>query len=167
MFLVRLTIIVIEERVWDSQREESLTGKVNVTYLTGNLKSDVTYLTLFNIFFPSVSAISSMTFCQTILQFLPPQMQIFSCSIPSRCCMVSVKTHARNEKYKFMNINSQIWIHQTSERKRKMWLLAGLLAPRQLGSPIAVHSQSIIFMGHYSSKENIHTMWELAMCSSL
>lgn len=38
-------------------------------HLTRNLKLNVTYLTLFNFALSSTAAVSSMTFCQTVLLF--------------------------------------------------------------------------------------------------
>lgn len=95
----------------------------------------------------------------------------FCCSMISRLLLLYALSQntrrPRNEKYKFMNINSKIWIHLASGHERKMLAWLGLLAPGSFGSPIAVHSLSIIFMGHYSSKENMQAMWALALCMRL
>lgn len=117
-------------------------GGGNVTYLTEHLKSNVTYLTLFNIFFLLLVRLLLMPFrpwhfAKQFCNFFRHRCKFVLLVSSSPRCMLSVKTHTpQNAKYKFMNINCEIWIHLTFGGKKEKCgcLLACLLlaAPAHL-----------------------------------
>lgn len=114
--IIRLTITVI---IADGGERRAKAGKKEMlhyenTYLTRNLKSNVTYLTL-SIFFlcHSVHDILPNSFVVQ-KQFLPLEMQmcIFHSSrlLPFGTVYV-LSQNTPGMKNKFMNINCEIWIH--------------------------------------------------------
>lgn len=120
-YIIRLTITVIMTEA--KSKEARIKRKCYITentYLTRNLKSNVTYLTLFSWHF----------FCRLVHDMLPNNFAVrkqFSTATDANCdfCTVPVKVF-RGMKNVFMNINSEIWIHLPF--RREMWMLPVLLA---------------------------------------